>query len=90
MNVNISRTWEALNMRFSPFERGKGVELQDFTLKRPHLGPYFGLQMDLKFEYFFSSEPVYSAPAYVQKVRFVQLKRPNLYYCFFAFKCVLE
>ena len=52
LNANISRTREALNMRFSPFERGKGVELNDFSRKMPHFGPYFGLKMDLKSEYF--------------------------------------
>ena len=43
LNTNILRTRIAIDMRFSPFERGKGVELNDFTFKIPHLGPYFGL-----------------------------------------------
>ena len=64
LNTNILKTGIAINMWFSAFERGKGLELNGFTLKIPHLGPYFGLQMDFKFDNFFIGkilDPVYNS-----------------------------
>ena len=39
LNTNILRTGIAIDMRFSPFERGKGVEQGDFTSKYLIWGP---------------------------------------------------
>ena len=61
LNTNILRTRIAIDMRFSPFERGMGVELNDVTLKIPHLGPYFGLEIHLKLDYFFHPK-IYMTP----------------------------